>query len=222
MQRRDPCILSWCRGRTTWGIVEVKEKPGHILSWEMMERWRRRERMKRVGCLLISSLEASALRWINLKSNVDLSYIRISWTRQYGQAERRLWDLAFPDCPRSLSHGNVELRNEESIMVHTMARWGDPTAEAGCVCLLGQTLEEGHGRCSGVRSLQGLTWGWVSQEVIIPDQTKGDQITSYTILRFQPQRPGDTQGIRDTALETRRGRGRCAISTRSFPPPWGC
>lgn len=91
-----------------------------------------------------------------------------------------------------------------------MARWGDPTAVAGCVCLLGQRLEEGHGRCSGVCSLQGLTWGWVSQEVIIPDQTKGDQITSYTILRFQPWRPGGTQGIRDTALETRRGRGHCA------------
>lgn len=103
-----------------------KRKAGPYSVWEMMERWRRRERMKRVGCLLISSLEASALRLINFKSNVDrcslLSHIQISRTMQQGQAERELWDLAFPDCLHSLPHRDVDLRNEESMMVHTMAR----------------------------------------------------------------------------------------------------
>lgn len=88
-----------------------------------MEKERKNEKS---GVSLDFLVEASALRLINFMSNVDrcslLSHIQISRTMQQGQAERELWDSAFPDCLHSLPHGDVDLRNEESMMVHTMAR----------------------------------------------------------------------------------------------------
>lgn len=64
-------------------------------------------------------------------------------------------------------------------------------AEAGT--LLGQRQGEGLAGLQESCSLQELTWGWVSQGVIIliPNQGGADQH-----LRFQPWRSGETQGTR--------------------------
>lgn len=97
----------------------------------MLERWRR-ERMNRVWCFLISPLETYALRWINFKSGLKCSHIKINLAKRCGQAARGPWGLAFSGCPCSLSNGDAELRIEGSAMVHMTAAWGDPTAESGC------------------------------------------------------------------------------------------
>lgn len=101
--------------------------------------------------------------------------------RQKGGAE----SLAFPGCPPSLSDVGAELRSEGATMVHTMARWGDPKAEAGWVL-----CQKAGGRPWQIfRSLwpAGANMRLSQSGSDDSDQTNGDQITSCTISDFSPE-----------------------------------